>query len=126
MKMGRYKSARDYYVKALQLGAGEDALANLKLALFMEERKQKRVEARANRKVEAGSTSGQSDQTKEGAKKASKSQSKMGQGSGTQSAAKSSRVSPNKRRAQAQERYELGSKAYELINKGYVHEKRPW
>ncbi|WP_456452077.1 tetratricopeptide repeat protein, partial [Hydrogenimonas sp.] len=126
MKLGRYKSARDYYVKALQLGYDEEALENLKLALFLHERRQKRIEARANKKVEAQSSSGSSDQTKGSEKKASRSQSKMGQGSGSQSAAKSSRVGPKKGTSEATERYELGSKAYELINKGYVHEKRPW
>ena len=127
MKMGRYKSARDYYVKALQLGSDEDALANLEMALFLQERRQKRIEAKANRKVKAESTSGMADQTKTGAeKKSSKSQAKMGEGSGTSTAAKSTRITRERTMSEAAERHPLGSRAYEMINKGYVHEQRPW
>ena len=125
MKLGHYKSARDYYVKALQLGEDPDALENLRLALFLQERRRKRVEARAEKKVAAQSGSGASEQREKGSK-TSKSQARTGQGSGSRSSAESSRVGPKKERIEATERYELGSKAYELINKGYVHEKRAW
>lgn len=127
MKMGRYKSAKTYYVKALQLGYDADTAANLQKALFLEEQRQKRIEVKANKTVKAPSSSGSSDQTKESEqKKRSRSQAKMGEGSGSSTAAKSTRIKKERASTEAAERHPLGSRAYEMINKGYVHEKRPW
>ena len=127
MKMGRYESAVDYYVKALQLGYDEDAVANLKTALFLKERRKKRIEPKADEKARPQSASGTAERKEEaGKKESSKSRAKMGKGSGSSTAAKSTRIRKERAAAEAARRHPLGSRAYETINRGYVHEKRPW
>ncbi|WP_457596744.1 tetratricopeptide repeat protein [Hydrogenimonas sp.] len=125
MKMGRYKSARDFYAKALAFGFDADTLHNLELALFMEERRKKSIGPKANRSVEAASTSGGADQRKEGAKKGRKGGTQSGGGGGSQASGVTVRKS-RKLPATAVSRHPHSSKVYETINRGYVHEKRPW
>jgi len=127
VKLGHYKSAKAYYIKALQIGFDEDVMKNLEMVLFLEEQKQKRVEAKANRSVKAVSQSGSADQTderKDGT--SSKSHGKMGEESGHSQTSQSTRIHPQSVPTEAVKRHPLGSKVYEMINKGYVHEEKPW
>ncbi len=127
VKLGRYKSARDYYVKALQIGPDPDAKANLVKVLFAIEKERRKVEAKANRRVEAASVSGTSQERQKGAAKKEKAQGAMPQGgSGMRSASAQTRISPKRRAAKGVKRHPIGSKVYEMINKGYVNEKKPW
>jgi len=127
-KLGHFKSAKAYYIKALQIGFDEDAVENLQKVLFLEESNRKRVEVKANRKVKAESQSGSSDQqTKsENRETISKNQGKMGQGSGSSISSKSTQISKNRSRYEAAKRFPLSSKVYEMINKGYINEEKPW
>ncbi|WP_353662235.1 VWA domain-containing protein [Hydrogenimonas sp. SS33] len=126
VRIGRFKSARDYYVKAIQLTSDPDAKSNLKKVLFLIEKRRAKVEPKANRHVKAASSSASTDQKKEKGTKKGSSQQRMGQGSGAQSATKSTRVGVRKGSQKMSRRHPLSSKVYEMINKGYVHEERPW
>ncbi|WP_201352847.1 vWA domain-containing protein [Hydrogenimonas urashimensis] len=126
VKIGRFKSARDYYVKALQLTLDPDAKANLQKVLFLLEKRRSKVQPKANRHVKAATDGGSSAERKEKGAKKSDSQHRMGQGSGAQSATKSMRIGIQKGASQTTPRHPLSSKVYEMINKGYVHEERPW
>ena len=127
-KLGHFKSAKAYYIKALQIGFDEDAIINLQKVLFLKKQKKKRIEAKANKKVKAGSQSGSSDQKLESkSKKAlSKNQSKMGKGSGTSKSTKLTQINKNRSVCESIKRHPLSSKVYEMINKGYINEEKPW
>ena len=124
LKLGHYKSAREYYIKALRLGEDADALSNLKLVLFLEEKERKPLQPESGDKSKARFSVNGSHESKKTAK--SKSAQNQARGGNAQGGAKSTRVAKQKEALPGASRFELGSKAYELINKGYVHETRPW
>ncbi len=122
-KLGHYESARDYYAKALALGFDKDAMANLETIAFLKEKRAKKPASHANRRLKAASTSGG------GARKKSASQrhgGRMGQGSGSQNSASGGTLGMKIPKNRTQKRMPMSSKVYEMINKGYVHEKMPW
>ena len=123
-KLGRYKSAADYYAKALALGEDNDTLANLKTVIFLEEKRRNKVQAKANRKVAAASRSGGAGERKQSG--SSKSSQNRMQGSGSESASKTTRIGKQSGAQKAAKRHPMSSRVYEMINKGYVHETRPW
>ncbi|BDY13817.1 VWA domain-containing protein [Hydrogenimonas cancrithermarum] len=124
-KMGHYKSAADYYIKALQLGYDPDAVHNLQLVLFLQEKMVRQIAPKANRHVKAVSRSGTADQSeKSGTKKGGNS--RMQQGSGSDAASKTTVVGRRPSAQAASKRHPLGSRVYEMINKGYINEKKPW
>ncbi|WP_456391000.1 vWA domain-containing protein [Hydrogenimonas sp.] len=125
VKIGRYKSARDYYLKALQIKEDPDAKHNLKMVLFLIE-KRKKIQAKANREVKAASSSGSSEQTKKSGAKKSNAKSGSKGGAGSYSASKATNMRRQKNSTASTKRHPLGSKVYEMINKGYVNEEKPW
>jgi len=76
-RLGRYKSARDFYVKALQLGDDPDARENLAQLLFLTEQQQKKPAVHADKSVKASGKGGESEQKPSETKRAS---SKSGEG----------------------------------------------
>ncbi len=123
VKIGRYDSAKEFYIKSLQLRPDGDALANLSAILFLKESKKRGVKPAANRSVKpSGSSAG--SQRSEGKKERESKAQGAAQGGGK--GAKKSSSRPVKRAAQGTLKHPLGSKAYELINKGYIDERRPW
>ena len=123
-KLGHYKSAIDYYAKSLALGEDNETVANLKTVIFLEEKKRREAQAKANRKVQAASKSGSPGERSKSA--ASKSVNQQMKGSGSESAAKSTRIGKKRGESESQRRHPFSSKVYEMINKGYVHETKPW
>ncbi len=123
-KLGRYKSAIDYYAKALALGEDNDTLANLKTVIFLEEKRRNKVQAKANKKVAAASRGGGAGERKKSG--SSKSSQNRMQGSGSESASKTTRIGKQNGVQKAARRHPMSSKVYEMINKGYVNETRPW
>ncbi len=124
VKIKRFKSAREYYIKSLQLHPDEEALENLAAILFKKEKKERNRHKAASKTQKASGGAKKSE--KEGgsgkrteSKSSGSNQSGSGEAkSGSRPAAAVSKSSPLK--------HPLGSKAYELINKGYLDERRPW
>ena len=126
----QYTKAKQYYIKALQLDVDTDAVHNLKLTMFLEdstsaslgiahpksqsaqtsksENQDKKKEEREEDKPSSASSSGAGETSKENQKKKEKQK-------------KHKLISNDKPQKQP-----LGSKVYELINKGYIHETQPW
>ena len=130
---GNYDKAKIYYTKALQLGSDSDAEANLALIVFLKSRKEKMrtlpkpgSEGKGNPKK--GDTQ-QSDRRKKQPEKGSNGGSGGGSGNMTKKIPHPKRHKPTVAKAdlsKPKERHPLSSKVYELINKGYVHETKPW
>jgi len=98
-KLEAYSTAKAYYHEALLFGEDADIVYNLKLIENKkEDDKTPKKGGDDKEKREASTASAQSKKGKQG--KSSSTPSKLS--------------------------HPLGFKAYELINKGYIHEKRPW
>ena len=123
--MKAYDKAKRYYTKALQLGEDADARYNLKFVAF----KKHEEDAKLNfaRPKSQGSSSGETEeQDEEEGKKSDEQQQNSGSGGGggqtkTKSKEKMMIIQPGEK-----EKQPLSSRVYDLINKGYVHEKEPW
>ena len=128
-KEGNYDKAKIYYTKALQLGEDADAAYNLALIVNLTSK------ARQGRSLPRPQSQ-QKQQGKEGSSQADKTQKKKkqehagssGQGGDSQSQTKNKKALPPNRLKSTQkaQKHPLGSKVYELINKGYVRETKPW
>jgi len=100
-QLGEYEKAKSYYLDALLFGKDADILHNLKVI--------------AKKKKENLPVPKKTSHDKEKKKSSSASgKSKKGKKGDASSSAPSQRSHP------------LGFKAYELINKGYIDEKKPW
>ena len=123
-----YDKAKVYYTKALQLGEDADALHNLKVVTFAAA--QKKQAGRTLPRSEGAQSKGASEEMTASKKEEGDSQnSGAGSGGGGEKRAKASAkeekrlLLPDKKNETKQP---LGSKVYELINKGYIREKQPW
>ncbi|MEA3491182.1 MAG: VWA domain-containing protein [Campylobacterota bacterium] len=121
-KQERYEKARSYYIKALQFGEDSDALYNLDLIMILKSKKLSRLNM-AQPKSKSNSSSSSQEQKEDG--KRSEEQQSSGSGGGSQ---KSSKTKEEIRAITegVSKKQPLGSKVYDLINKGYIHEKQPW
>ena len=124
-KMAYYERAKNYYIQALQLGEDEDALHNLKVVIFQQQIESSKIGFSNPSSPEVAKRSSNSVKTekKEGSKQEEQTGSSGGDGSemsktSTVKVVKSSDTSPSKR--------EMSSKAYDLINEGYIREEKPW
>ena len=120
-----YNKAKVYYTKALQLGKDTDALYNLKHILFLHDKKDGDLGI-AHPKSQNNDAS-KSD-TPEEKKKRKQDEDAPSSGSGG-GGEKSKNKKPKKGRLKLDIKAKpqpLGSKAYDLINKGYIHETHPW
>jgi len=120
-----YDKARKYYSKALQLGDDADARHNLELVIL------KKSEADAKlafaRPTSQGSTSGKmknGEEEDDDAKNREQQNSGSGGGGGQTKSRGKEKIAITQ--SSEQDRQPLGSKVYDLINKGYVNEKEPW
>ncbi len=103
-KLGRYSYARVFYAKALQLGRDEDAEFNLKMIAFkVDEEPLKSVKTMPKSQENSSSNA---DMTLDDKKQKSK--------------------KTNSKVQDSKQKYPISSKTYELINKGYIDEKKPW
>ena len=127
---GNYDKAKIYYTKALQLGSDKDAEANLALVVFLKS-KEKNSPSLPRPKS-------QDDHASKGAKKSEadkkkKKQSDSNAGGGGGNGGREQNAKKNKKHAEGKletskqaQKHPLSSKVYELINKGYVRETKPW
>lgn len=125
-KLESYDKAKRYYTQVLQLGKDEDAEANLALITLLREKKTSLGIAHPQSQNNAGSKSEEKEED-ERTDTRSEEQSSSGAGSGG-----SEQKQKNKEKMklieerQSKEAQPLSSKVYEMINKGYIHEKQPW
>ncbi len=121
-----YDKAKIYYTKALQLGRDADALHNLKLVVLMQQKAA--AKGRSLPKPQGGDTSAATmSEAKE--QNDQEQQSSSGSGSGGENSRQTKEQA--KKREQllmddTSQQQPLGSKVYELINKGYIRETQPW
>jgi len=120
-----YEKAKIYYTKALQLGEDKDARANLALVALLADKKSAQLGiAHPKSQSSDSSKSEQQDGSKEESRDEDQPSSGSGDGgekSNTKEQEKGKLMLDSK-----QEKQPLSSKVYELINKGYIHEKQPW
>ena len=120
--MGRYAKARIYYAKVLQLGLDKDARYNLARIALLPDKEEANL-GMAHPKSQDASASKSQDQTKKNQVK--EDQPSSGSGAGGESTMKKKKIFSQPKQAHTT-RHPIGSKTYELINKGYMHETRPW
>ena len=120
-----YEKAKIYYTKALQLGEDKDARANLALVALLADKKSAQLGI-AHPKSQSSDSSKSEQQ--DGSKEESRDEDQPSSGSGN-GGEKSNTKEQEKGKLMLdskQEKQPLSSKVYELINKGYIHEKQPW
>ncbi len=123
-----YDKAIKHYSKVLQLGEDEDSRYNLKLiALKKSEAANSLNFARPQSQGDQGGKS--PDQAEEKDESAQEQQSSGNSGGGggsnkTKSGSKKKLLYSSKEEAKQEQ--PLSSRVYDLINKGYIHEKTPW
>jgi len=124
-KQESYEKAKMYYTKALQLGEDKDAEANLALIALLGDKKS--AELGIAHPKSQSSDSSKSEQ-QEGKEEETRNEDEPSSGSGD-SGEKNKTKEQEKGKLTLdpkQEKHPLSSKVYELINKGYIHEKQPW
>jgi len=125
-KLSYMEKAKNYYVKALQLGEDEDAMHNLRIVLFRVKEESSKV----------GYTNpSQAEKSKEKSDKlevdkeesSSKKDEALGSSGGSGSKkSKNSSIKVVKTDTESSSKRILSSKAYDLINEGYIREEKPW
>jgi len=118
-KLKYYDKAKDYYIKALQLQEDNDTLHNLEVVIHLKEK--------YNSKVGTTNPTGgvsRSNEDKKESKEKEGSDSNEGSSGGGKSQSDKIKVDPKATPSTITK--PISSKAYELINKGYVYEKRRW
>jgi len=126
---GNYDKARIYYTKTLQLGKDKDAEANLALVVFLKTKKEKTQSLPRPKAQDDKQPKGAKKQTSQKKKQKKKDGSSGGNGDGgmEQSSKKSKEYREGKLdTSKKEQKHPLSSKVYELINKGYIRETKPW
>jgi Ca-activated chloride channel family protein len=120
-----YHNAKIYYTKTLQLGVDEDASHNLELVVLLADKKDAQLGIAHPKSQDAGSSKSESQDKEE-----SRNEDKPSNGSGASGESTSPKEKAEEKNKllddEDEEKYPLSSKVYELINKGYIHETRPW
>lgn len=120
-----YDKAKMYYTKALQLGEDADALHNLKIIALLDAKKNPQL-VNANPKSQSSDSSKIEDQETEKEETKSEEAPSSGSGGGEKSSQKEEHSKDKLHNTENEELQPLGSKVYELINKGYIRETQPW
>ncbi|MCB4751456.1 MAG: VWA domain-containing protein [Sulfurovum sp.] len=125
-----YDKAKMYYTKALQLGKEEDATYNLALISWLKNYHNHQISI-TQPKPQGSQKNKNKAQYNKSNKSTNNSQQQISSGSSTGG----QREDKSKRKEQQKEKLKfdrerqplpLGSKVYELINKGYIREIQPW
>lgn len=124
-KLAYYEKAKNYYIQALQLGEDEDALHNLNVVIFQKNKNSSKVGFTNPSSPQASNSSNDNVESEE--KSASKQEEKTGSsgGDGSQKS-KTSTVKVVQSYDSTPSKREMSSKAYDLINEGYIREVKPW
>lgn len=125
-KLTYMDKAKAYYVKALQLGYDEDALHNLEWVIHYNKEHSSKAgvtQPSSAQKTKADSESGEENEKESNTK--NKESSKTTGGTGAKKS-KSSTVKVTKSDEESENERRLSSKAYDLINEGFISEEKPW
>jgi Ca-activated chloride channel family protein len=124
-KLEAYDKAKTYYTKTLQLGKERDALFNLKLIVLLSDKKDASL-GMAHPKSQGSDSSKSETQEDSKEKTREEDQPSSGSGAGGESKSKEKQKQAKLISNGNKEQQPLGSKVYDLINKGYIHETQPW
>jgi len=123
--LGTYSKAKIYYTKTLQLGVDEDATYNLNHIALLPDKDTAGLGI-AHPKSQDGSSSKSDSGEEEKEKTRDEDAPSSGSGGGGESIAKNQQKKGKILYDKNAEQQPLGSKVYELINKGYIRETQPW
>jgi Ca-activated chloride channel family protein len=124
-KQAYYDKAKNYYVKALQLGKDEDVLHNLEWVMFKVKEDSSKVGFTNPNTPKASKNATDNVEAEERAN--AKQDEKTGSsGGGGSKKNRSSTVKVVKSTEASKRKREMSSKAYDLINEGYIREGKPW
>lgn len=120
--------AKSYYVKALQLGEDADALHNLNFVILQEKNNAFKVGYTNPSSAEASKSKSESESLEPEEQKSSsqKNEAKGSTGDSSVKPSKNSTVKIKKLEEEGSSKRIFSSKAYDLINEGYIQEHRPW
>ena len=129
-KLKEYDEAIRFYTRALQLGEDNDTAHNLALVIFQKSREKEKYHFSRPKPQGSGAQKQQAAQEEKRPEEQQQESSggNSGGGGSTDRSKKKKReekilLRPSKEKEKSQP---LGSKVYDLINKGYVNEKSPW
>ncbi|MEN4052897.1 MULTISPECIES: VWA domain-containing protein [Sulfurimonas] len=134
VKLKKYDRAKIYYQKALGLGEDKDARANL-FRLYQLQLKEgvDISDMLPKNEVKKKTAASKKENVKKKRSKSSSSSSNANQKASQKSAGSGANKSKKKKSKAMQsskktnkEKYKIGYKVYELINKGYTNEQHPW
>ena len=120
-----YDKAKIYYTKALQLAADKDAQYNLNLIALLHDKKDASLGI-AHPKSQNSDSSKSETQEKDEDTAREEDQPSSGSGGGGESSTKEEQKQSKLISDESSEQQPLGSKVYDLINKGYIRETQPW
>ncbi len=124
-KQEQYEKAKRYYTKTLQLGEDKDAKANLKLVALLASKKEAELGIAHPKSQSSNSSKGKAQEKKE-EKMQKEDEPSSGSGEGGEKNNTKEQEKSKLILDLNQEKHPLSSKVYELINRGYIHEKQPW
>ena len=120
-----YDKAKRYYTKVLQLGEDDDARYNLKFVTLKKSEAESRLPF-ARPKSQGDSSGETEEQDEDEGKKSDEQQQNSGSGGGGGQTKTKSKEKIMITQSTQKKKQPLSSRVYDLINKGYVHEKEPW
>ncbi len=124
-RIGRYNKAKMYYTKALQLGKDGDALHNLWTVMHLSVKNRGKTMPQAKSQKNNGSAV-QPNQAEEEKETQTQSQGASGGGNGKNKSKISKKKHLHLKGNNDTAPHPLSSKVYEMINKGYIRENKPW
>ncbi len=124
--MESYKEAKRYYIYSLQLGEDNDTKYNLNLIIFKKEiQKLSGISKPQSQSNSNAPKKSKEDKDKSNNKPKEESQSDSNSGGGkTKNKSKTKEIQKNKKPQNP--KHPLSSKVYDLINRGYINETKPW
>ncbi|CAA6824673.1 MAG: Unknown protein [uncultured Sulfurovum sp.] len=118
--------AKNYYVKALQLGEDEDTLHNLSIVILRNKEDSFKVGYTNPSSVEASKSKHENLEVDEEKSDSQKNESAGASGGRGSKKSKNSTVKVMTSEEESKNKRTFSSKAYDLINEGYISEVKPW
>ena len=128
VKLKKYDRAREYYILALALREDKDALYNLNLIRGLKTQKDmtpKSIHKSSQKKKKSSKSKRESEKKQKKGKSGSNRNSQQSTNGAGGNKQKKHTSSITKKRNKAN-KFKMGYKAYEIINRGYSDEKEPW
>jgi tetratricopeptide (TPR) repeat protein len=125
-KMAYMDKAKGYFVKALQLGADADALHNLKVVILRNKENFFKVGYTNPSSAEVSKSKSENLEVEEENKSSEKNEATGASGGTGSKKSKNSTVKVVQLDEERKSKRVFSSKAYDLINEGYISEESPW